>query len=77
MPGTAVLEMFERRNLLLVPLDDHRRWYRYHHLFADVLQARLLAERPEDVAGLHGAGQWLVRRGRRGGGGCPARVRGR
>jgi LuxR family transcriptional regulator, maltose regulon positive regulatory protein len=53
MPGSAVLEMFERRNLLLVPLDDHRRWYRYHHLFGDVLQARLLAERPEDVAGLH------------------------
>ncbi|MGH3348850.1 MAG: LuxR C-terminal-related transcriptional regulator [Nocardioides sp.] len=53
MPGSAVLEMFERRNLLLVPLDDHRRWYRYHHLFGDVLQTRLLAERPEDVAGLH------------------------
>lgn len=54
MPGGAVLEMFERRNLLLVPLDDRRRWYRYHHLFGDVLQARLLAERPEDVASLHG-----------------------
>jgi LuxR family transcriptional regulator, maltose regulon positive regulatory protein len=53
MPGSAVLEMFERRNLLLVPLDDQRRWYRYHHLFGDVLQAKLLAERPEDVAGLH------------------------
>jgi LuxR family maltose regulon positive regulatory protein len=51
--STAVLEMLERRNLLLVPLDDHRRWYRYHHLFGDVLHARLLAERPEDVAGLH------------------------
>ena len=58
-PGSAVLEMFERRNLLLVPLDDHRRWYRYHHLFGDVLQARLLAERPEDVAGLHArASDW-------------------
>lgn len=54
MPGSAVLEMLERRNLLLVPLDDHRRWYRYHHLFVDVLQARLLAERPGDVADLHG-----------------------
>jgi LuxR family maltose regulon positive regulatory protein len=54
MPGSAVLETLERRNLLLVPLDDHRHWYRYHHLFADVLQARLLAERPEDVVGLHG-----------------------
>ncbi len=53
MPGTAVLETFERRNLLLVHLDDQRHWYRYHHLFADVLQARLLAERPDDVPGLH------------------------
>ncbi len=60
MPGRAVLELLERRNMLLVPLDDHRRWYRYHHLFADVLQARLLAERPEDVSGLHGrASGWF------------------
>ncbi len=59
MPGSAVLEMLERRNLLLVPLDDRRRWYRYHHLFGDVLHARLLAERPEDVAGLHArASDW-------------------
>ena len=53
MPGSSVLELLERRNLLLVPLDDHRRWYRYHHLFADVLQSRLLAERPDDVSALH------------------------
>lgn len=53
MPGSAVLETFERRNLPMVPLDNHRRWYRYHHLFGDVLLARLLAERPEDAAGLH------------------------
>ncbi len=60
MPGTAVLELLERRNLLLVPLDDHRRWYRYHHLFADVLQSRLLAERPDDVSTLHGrASVWF------------------
>jgi LuxR family maltose regulon positive regulatory protein len=59
MPGSAVLETFERRNLLLVPLDNHRHWYRYHHLFGDALQARLLAERREDVAGLHGrASDW-------------------
>ncbi|MCY4728577.1 LuxR C-terminal-related transcriptional regulator [Nocardioides sp. STR2] len=54
MAGGAVLELLERRNLLLVPLDDHRRWYRYHHLFADVLHARLLAERPGDIPVLHG-----------------------
>ncbi len=39
--GQAMLEELERRNLFVVPLDDKRRWYRYHHLFADLLQARL------------------------------------
>ncbi len=43
----------ERANLFLVPLDDQRSWYRYHHLFADVLAARLLAEHPEEVSELH------------------------
>jgi len=41
-----MLEALDRGNLFLVPLDDRRRWYRYHHLFADVLRARLLDERP-------------------------------
>lgn len=64
MPGGAVLELLERRNLLLVPLDDHRRWYRYHHLFADVLQVRLLAERPDDLPLLHGrASTWYEQAG--------------
>jgi LuxR family transcriptional regulator, maltose regulon positive regulatory protein len=36
-----ILDQLERANLFLVPLDDERRWYRYHHLFADVLRARL------------------------------------
>ena len=35
------------------PLDDRREWYRYHHLFADVLRARLLAEQPDQVPLLH------------------------
>jgi LuxR family maltose regulon positive regulatory protein len=51
--GAATLESLERRNLFVVPLDDQRRWYRYHHLFADVLRAHLLMEQPERVAGLH------------------------
>lgn len=51
--GRAMLERLERANLFLVPLDDRRRWYRYHHLFADVLQARLLDEEPELVGQLH------------------------
>ena len=39
--GQATLEYLERANLFLVPLDDDRRWYRYHHLFADLLRQRL------------------------------------
>jgi LuxR family maltose regulon positive regulatory protein len=51
--GRAVLAALDRDNLFLVPLDDQRRWYRYHHLFADMLRARLLSERPGEVAELH------------------------
>jgi LuxR family maltose regulon positive regulatory protein len=51
--GKAMLEGLERGNLFLVPLDDRRRWYRYHHLFADMLQARLLDEQPGQVPDLH------------------------
>ena len=51
--GRAALIALERANLFLVPLDDRRRWYRYHHLFAQVLHAHLLDERPHEVAGLH------------------------
>ena len=43
----------ERANLFIVALDDRREWYRYHHLFADVLRARLLAEQPDQVPLLH------------------------
>jgi LuxR family maltose regulon positive regulatory protein len=57
--GVAVLDLLDRSNLFLVPLDDSRRWYRYHHLFGDVLHTHLLAERPDEVAGLHRrAGRW-------------------
>ncbi len=48
-----MLEKLERDNLFLVALDDQRSWYRYHHLFADVLEARLLAEHPGEVPELH------------------------
>ena len=37
----AMLEKLERSNLFIVPLDNERRWYRYHHLFADLLRQRL------------------------------------
>jgi LuxR family maltose regulon positive regulatory protein len=39
--GQATLEYLERTNLFIVPLDNERRWYRYHHLFADLLRQRL------------------------------------
>ena len=62
--GRAMLEALDRGNLFLVPLDDRRRWYRYHHLFADVLQARLLDEQPAQVPGLHQrASEWHERSG--------------
>jgi LuxR family transcriptional regulator, maltose regulon positive regulatory protein len=51
----ALLEALERANLFLVPLDEVRGWWRYHHLFADLLQTRLERERPERVAALHRA----------------------
>jgi LuxR family maltose regulon positive regulatory protein len=49
----ALLEALERANLFIVPLDDERRWWRYHHLFASLLRARLAYEQPERVPGLH------------------------
>ena len=49
----AMLEEIERAGLFLVPLDGVRGWWRYHHLFADLLRARLQRERPGQVAALH------------------------
>jgi LuxR family maltose regulon positive regulatory protein len=62
--GKAMLESLDRANLFVVPLDDSRRWYRYHHLFADVLLAHLLDEQPDRVATLHRrASQWYEQHG--------------
>ena len=62
--GHAVLERLERDNLFLIPLDDQREWYRYHHLFADALRARLQAEDPARVHGLHRvASDWHAEHG--------------
>lgn len=49
----TVLEALERDNLFVVALDDKRRWHRYHHLFADVLRVRVLAEHPDQVRVVH------------------------
>jgi LuxR family maltose regulon positive regulatory protein len=64
--GKAMLGALDRGNLFLVPLDDSRRWYRYHHLFADVLRMRLLDEQPDVVRLLHQrASRWYEQHGRR------------
>src|SRR5258708_2802786 len=51
--GNARLEALERGNFFVVPLDDKRHWYRYHHLFAAVLSAHFTPEQPDHVATLH------------------------
>lgn len=54
-----VLESLERDNLFVVPQDDKRYWYRYHHLFADVLQAHLVDESPGQISASHQrASEW-------------------
>ena len=63
--GRARLEELDRANLFLVPLDDRREWYRYHHLFGDVLQAHLKEEQPNLFPELHHrASDWLAAAGR-------------
>ena len=60
-----ILDQLERANLFVVPLDDDRQWYRYHHLFAEVLRHRLTSGVPaETVATLHRrASVWYERQG--------------
>ena len=60
----AMLEQVEQAGLFLVPLDEVRGWWRYHHLFADLLRARLQQQRPGRVAGLHhNAAAWYEEHG--------------
>ena len=62
--GSVLLETLERGNLFVVPLDDKRHWFRYHHLFADVLFAHLRAEQPDQVSTLHRrASEWYEHNG--------------
>jgi LuxR family transcriptional regulator, maltose regulon positive regulatory protein len=64
--GQAQLEGLERDNLFLVPLDDERGWYRYHHLFRDVLRHHLRLTTPELVPELHRrANAWCAAHGLR------------
>jgi len=60
----ANLVQLERANVFLVPLDDERRWYRYHHLFADLLRSRLEQTQLDGVPALHRrAGEWYGQNG--------------
>jgi len=55
----TVLAQLEQANLFLLPLDDERRWYRYHRLFADLLRSRLEQTHPDQVPTLHiQASEW-------------------
>ncbi|MGE5222163.1 MAG: LuxR C-terminal-related transcriptional regulator, partial [Omnitrophica WOR_2 bacterium] len=59
-PSAAILESLEQANLFIVPLDEERQWYRYHHLFAEFLENQLeLKAGPAEIAAFHqGASQW-------------------
>ena len=62
--SSTILDYLERANLFLLPLDDERQWYRYHHLFADLLRARLDQIYPELVLQLHArAAAWYEQKG--------------
>jgi LuxR family maltose regulon positive regulatory protein len=62
--GQAMLEQVEQANLFLIPLDDERRWYRYHQLFAEALRHRLQRSQPDLVPDLHRrASAWYEQRG--------------
>ncbi len=59
-----ILGSLERANVFVIPLDDQREWYRYHHLFADLLRKRLHQTQAEQVAALHRrASRWLENHG--------------
>ena len=60
----ALLEEAERAGLFVIPLDEVRGWWRYHHLFADLLRARLQQEQPGRLAQLHrNAAAWYAEHG--------------
>jgi LuxR family maltose regulon positive regulatory protein len=62
--GQAMLEVLEEMNLFVIPLDEERHWYRYHHLFADMLRKRLEHQFPHLLPELHRrASQWYEQNG--------------
>ncbi len=62
--GQAILETLERTNLFIIPIDQERCWYRYHHLFADLLRLRLRRTQPEKLPILQlRASEWFKNQG--------------
>lgn len=62
--GRAMLDQLERSNYFLIPLDPRREWYRYHHLFAELLRHELGRRQPDLSVELHRrAGRWLANAG--------------
>lgn len=62
--GQSMLETLEEMNLFLIPMDEERHWYRYHHLFADVLRKRLETQYSGLLPVLHlRASQWYEQNG--------------
>jgi LuxR family maltose regulon positive regulatory protein len=63
-PSTFILAQLERANLFLIPLDDERLWYRYHHLFTDLLRARLKQDSAAELPALYRrASEWYESNG--------------
>jgi LuxR family maltose regulon positive regulatory protein len=64
LDGQSMLETLEKMNLFIIPLDEERRWYRYHHLFADALNRRLEYQFPEILPDLYRrASVWFEKNG--------------
>ncbi len=64
LDGQRMLETLEKMNLFIIPLDEERRWYRYHHLFADALNRRLEYQNPELLPELYQrASEWYEKNG--------------
>jgi LuxR family maltose regulon positive regulatory protein len=63
--GREFIDWIEQTNLFVIPLDDERRWFRYHHLFQDLLKSLLKRKlSPEDIDALHrSAGTWFADKG--------------
>src|SRR6185295_17413039 len=59
--GQETLEYLEHANMFIIPLDNERRWYRYHHLFADLLRQRLQQSAASSQRGMSGAAEFHIR----------------